>query len=137
MPPISGAYIVFVLSVIPSIHNSSLIFTWIFLVTRPFRGHQNIWPCDFDLGVWTLTLLITFEQWVLDFWNYTWIFLVLTPFCWPWHLTYLEKITLIGNDFLLRNIRVFIIHIVLLMKAFIRNNNNSTKLFLRGVIFRN
>ena len=27
-------------------------FTCVFLVTRPFHGYQNFWPCDLDLGVW-------------------------------------------------------------------------------------
>ena len=28
----------------------------------------------------TLTLLITFEQWMLEFWYFTWVFLVVRPF---------------------------------------------------------
>ena len=36
----------------------------------------------------TLTLRITFEQWVLKLWYFTWVFLVIRPFClnltfWP------------------------------------------------------
>jgi hypothetical protein len=27
-------------------------FTWMFLRTRSFRGYQQIWLCDIDLGVW-------------------------------------------------------------------------------------
>ena len=43
-------------------------------------------PCNLDLGVWltflkTLTLLITFEQWVIEIWYFTWVFLVIRPFC--------------------------------------------------------
>ena len=47
---------------------------------------------DLDLGVCciflkTLTLLITFEQWVLNFWYFTWVCLVTGPFCgWPCNL---------------------------------------------------
>ena len=42
-------------------------------------------PCDLDHGVWpiflkTLTLLITFEQWVLELWYFTRIFPVIRPF---------------------------------------------------------
>ena len=35
----------------------------------------------------TLTLLITFEQWVLNYWYFTWVCLVTGPFCgWPCNL---------------------------------------------------
>ena len=54
MPPRSniGGHIVFVLSVIPSLCLLS----------------EN------------LTLLITFEQWMLELWYFTWVFLVIRPF---------------------------------------------------------
>ena len=37
-----------------------------------------IWPCDPFLK--TLTLLITFEQWVLELWYFTWVFHVIRLF---------------------------------------------------------
>ena len=40
------------------------------------------WPWSFTLFLKTLTLLITFEQWVLELWHFTWVFLVMRPFCW-------------------------------------------------------
>jgi hypothetical protein len=27
-------------------------FTWVFVVTRPFRGYQQVWHCYLDLYVW-------------------------------------------------------------------------------------
>ena len=48
----------------------------------------------------TLILLITFEQWVLELWYFTWVFLMVRPFRgylflplwpWPWSLTYFLK----------------------------------------------
>ena len=41
--------------------------------------------------LWNLYLLITFEQWVLELWYFTWVFLVMRPFCgyhysWPFDL---------------------------------------------------
>ena len=64
---------------------STVNFTWVLLVIRPFRGYHYFLPCDLDLVVWpiflkTLTLLITFEQWVLELWYFTWVFLVMRPF---------------------------------------------------------
>ena len=51
----------------------------------------------------TLTLLITVEQWVLELWYFTWVFLVMGPFSgyhyfwpWPWSLThFLKSLTLL------------------------------------------
>mgnify|MGYP003683671203 CR=1 FL=1 len=42
----------------------------------------------------TLTLLITFEQWVLELWYFTWVFLVIRLF----------------RGFILKNIKAFILH---------------------------
>ena len=47
---------------------------------RPFRGFHFFLPCD--LYLWThilktLTLLITFEQWVQELWYFMWVFLVI------------------------------------------------------------
>ena len=39
------------------------------------------WPWSLTHFVKTLTLLITFEQWVLELWCFTWVFLVIRPFC--------------------------------------------------------
>ena len=43
---------------------------------KNFLYVQTCWSCDLDLRVWpfkkrTLTLLITFEQWVLELWFFT------------------------------------------------------------------
>ena len=117
-----GGHIVFVLSVILSFRHSVILSfcppLWNFNLANNFWTvsaralifHMSI-PCDktfpwiplfFTLWPWpwsltyfckTLTLLITFEQWVLELWYFTWVFLVIRPFCWyltfwPWHLTY-------------------------------------------------
>ena len=73
MPPRSkiGGHIVFVLSVI-------LLFRHSVLFSE------------------TLTLQITFEQWVLELWYFTWIFPVIGPLFfalwpWPWSLTHFLK----------------------------------------------
>ena len=41
------------------------------------------WPCTCSLTylLKTLTLLITFQQWVLELCCFTWVFLVIRPFC--------------------------------------------------------
>ena len=72
-------------------------FTWLFLVLRPFCGYHYFLPCDRDLGVWlifwkTLTLLISFKQWVLELCYITWVFQVTIPFrrqqhLWPCDMT--------------------------------------------------
>ena len=63
----------------------------------------TLWPWPWSLihFLKTWTLLITFEQWVLELWYFTWVFLVIRPFCeyhyfftlWPWpgSLTYFLK----------------------------------------------
>ena len=60
----------------------------------------------------TLTLFMTFEQWVLELLYFSWKFLVIRSFFvgtfWPWHLTYFLKIH-IGQIFLIINIRDFIL----------------------------
>ena len=38
------------------------------------------WPESLTYFLKTLTLLITFEQWVLELWYFTWVFLVIRPF---------------------------------------------------------
>ena len=38
------------------------------------------WPWSLTHFLKTLTLLITFEQWVLELWYFTWVFLVIRPF---------------------------------------------------------
>ena len=40
------------------------------------------WPLSLTYFLKTLTLQITFEQWVLELWYFTWVFLVIRPFCW-------------------------------------------------------
>ena len=56
-------------------------FTWLFFVIRPFSG-VILWPWPWSLPYFlkTLTLLITFEQWVLKLWFFTRVFLVMRPF---------------------------------------------------------
>ena len=49
------------------------------------------WPSSLTHFLKTLTLLITFEQWVLELWYFTWVFFVMRPFCGyhyllPWDL---------------------------------------------------
>ena len=38
------------------------------------------WPWSLTYFLKTLTLLITLEQWVLELWYFTWVFLVTRPF---------------------------------------------------------
>ena len=38
------------------------------------------WPWRLTYFLKTLTLWISFEQWVLELWYYTWVFLVIRPF---------------------------------------------------------
>ena len=56
-------------------------FTWVFYETRPFNVNQQI--CSCDLGVWptflkTLSMRITFEQWDLELWCFTWVPTIVT-----------------------------------------------------------
>ena len=97
-----GEHIVFVLSVIlsscPHFWNFNLAnnfwtvsvrvwyFTRIFLMIRPFRGYLilPLWPWPWSLTYFLktlLTMLITFEQWVLELWYLTWVLSVARPFC--------------------------------------------------------
>ena len=85
MPPRSkiGGHIVFVLSVILSFCHSVIL---------SFCNSVILSFCHFVLLSETLTLLITFEQWVLELWYFTWVFLVMRPLFftlwpWPWSLT--------------------------------------------------
>ena len=64
-----------------TVRDRTLIFQRAFLLATSFRGHQHFLPCDLDLEVWptciynkAITLLITFEQWVLKLWYFTWVF---------------------------------------------------------------
>ena len=68
---------------------------------------MTLWPWPWSLihFLKTLTLVMTFEQWVLEFWYFTWIFLVVKPRCgyyyflpWPWRLTYLLYHMSISSD---------------------------------------
>ena len=61
-------------------------FTRVFLVMKPFCGYHYFLSCDLDLGVWSIfdpfflwknwTLLITFEQWVIELCYSIWVFQV-------------------------------------------------------------
>ena len=103
MPPRSkiGGHIVFVLPVIlsfcPPLWNFNLANNFWTVSARALIFHMHI-PCDktfpwvsiiFTLWPWpwslihflkTLRLLITFEQWVLELWYFTWLFLVIRLF---------------------------------------------------------
>ena len=98
--------------------NFNLANNFLTVVARALIYHMSI-PCDktfpwvplfFTMWPWpwslthfkkTLTLLITFEQWVLELWYFTWVSLVIKPFrgyhyfftLWPWpeSLTYFFK----------------------------------------------
>ena len=64
-------------------------FPWVPLFFTPWP-----WPWSLTHFLKTLTLLITFKQWVLELWYFTWIFSVIRSLCWyftfwPWHLTYI------------------------------------------------
>ena len=56
-----------------------ILITCVFIVTGPLCGYQHFallpWPWNL-----ILILLITFEQWELEFWYFPWIFLVIS-FC--------------------------------------------------------
>ena len=53
---------------------------------RPSRGYHyfylTLWPWPWSLTHFlkTLTLWVTFEQWVPELWYFTWVFLVIRPF---------------------------------------------------------
>ena len=57
-------------------------FTSIFMPQRSKIGGHIVLSLnlEFDTFLETLTLLITFEQWVLELWYFTWVFLVIRPF---------------------------------------------------------
>ena len=87
-------------------------FTWVFYETKTPSGTNNVdlviltlwsWPLSLAYFLKTLILLITFEEWVLELWYFTWIFLVIRSICWyltfwPWFLTNLKKKD-IGHNF--------------------------------------
>ena len=61
---------------------------------------NKTWKYSLEI-IETLTLFTTFEQWVLELWYFTWVFLVIRPFRvyhyfftlwpWPWILIYFLK----------------------------------------------
>ena len=57
------------------------------------------WPWSLTHFLKTLTLLITFEQWVLELWYFTWVFLVLRSFR-RYHYFYTVTLTLEFDPFL-------------------------------------
>ena len=71
------------------------------------------WPLSLTYFLKTLILLITFEQWMLELWYFSWIFLVIRSFCWyytfwPWHFTFFWID--INHYFEIMNNRAFILH---------------------------
>ena len=61
----------------------------------------------------TLTLLITFELWLLELWYFTWVFLVARPFrlylhFWPCDLDLSLKFFYLANEFLNRVLELWI-----------------------------
>ena len=85
----------------PFLENFNLANNFLTMSARALIFHRCI-PCDktfhwlplfFTLWPWpwslihflkTLTLLVTFEQWVLELWFLPWVFLVIRPF-WGYH----------------------------------------------------
>ena len=98
---------------------------WYFWTVRAIAliFHTNI-PCDktfswvplfFNLWHWpwrltyflkTLTLIISFEQWDLDIWYFTWVFLEIWYFTWAFPCDPFRGY----HYFFLMNIRAFILH---------------------------
>ena len=78
------------------------------------------WPWSFTHFWKTLTLLITFVQWVLELWNFTRVFLVIRPFCgyhYFWHCVTLTlefdlffEIFNLPHKFLTVRARAFMFH---------------------------
>ena len=86
------------LSFCPPLWNFNLANTFWTVSARALKVHLSIphaktflwvptffilwsWPWSLTHFLTTLTLLITFEQWVLELWYFTWIFPVIRPFC--------------------------------------------------------
>jgi hypothetical protein len=69
------------------------------IVTRPFCGYKNSWPCDLDLGIWSTnhgsifwmlcTRTLIFHMSVSSDKTFLWIPTDFT--LWPWCLTYIRK----------------------------------------------
>ena len=90
--------VVFVLSVIlsfcPPLWNVNLANNFWTVSARALIFHMSIpcdktfpwipffypWPWSLTFFFKTLTLQIAFEQWVLELWNFTWVFFVIRPF---------------------------------------------------------
>ena len=71
----------------------TLIFQRAFLLAISFRGHQHFYHVILTLKFYkkVINLLITFEQWVLKLWYFTWVFYETRPFrgyrqIWPFDL---------------------------------------------------
>ena len=89
-----------------------------FLVAKSFHAYQHfftLWLWSWGLAYYlkTLTLLITFQQWLLEFSYFTWIFRVIRSFVDTqtfdldiWHIWKKNKIY---HKYLI-NIRAFIMH---------------------------
>ena len=90
--------------------------TWMFLFTRHFYRYQYFLPLSLRYFLKTLTLLITFEQQVLELLYLIWAFLVtkhlllFTMWPWPLSLTYFFENLKLFNNFWTASARALIFH---------------------------
>ena len=75
----------------PIFENFNLAYNFWTVSAKALIFHMSIscdfftqWPWPWSLAYFfkTLTLLITFELWVLELWYFTWVFLVIKPIRW-------------------------------------------------------
>ena len=68
-------------------------FTWIFVVTKSFHGYQHfftLWPWPLKLTYFQETLIVNFEQFVMEVWCFIWILYDMT---FPWIPTVFDLMT--------------------------------------------
>ena len=105
--------------------------TWMFLFTRHFYRYQYFLPWSLRYFLKTLTLLITFEQQVLELLYLTWVFLVtehlllFTMWPWPLSLTYFLENWKLFNNFWTASARALIFHMSIhfLVTRLLHNTN--------------
>jgi hypothetical protein len=79
-------------------------FTWVFVVTNPFSGCQQVWPCDLDLYVWLTEIfnlgcifwMVCIRTLILHMSvpsdkALPWVSIDFTLWPWPWCFTYILK----------------------------------------------